>query len=259
MLHYSKCNVFPKMAGWPVIFLVISSCSLNAETYNTENPVINYNNSAKGSIYSIDNGGVFEQETPDGKVILQKSINSSFSPSFLSKSVSQYASGHYSLGDSDIYNFIKVPESNPDYWAMCISILALISSIAVPFLINKKQRKDAINEGFWLREVIFPKINTLMFDFCNELKASFNLSLTQFVQKYSSDLSLRLGELRDTFNMFHCFPNLQERIDSLDAICDELENDIDNHQSESIEIRISDVSKFNTKMLAKMLDIHRQV
>ncbi|WP_186372756.1 hypothetical protein, partial [Yersinia aleksiciae] len=202
---------------------------------------------------------VYTNSIEKNPLIIYKEIDSSFSPKYLSKDTNKYANEHYLIGDGEIYNIIKIPDGKTDYWAIGISVLALLSSVLVPWLLHRKQKKDAINEGFWLREVIFPKINGLMFDFCNELKASFELDITEFARQYEDVVLMKMGELRDTFSMLNCFPNMQASIDSLDQICDELDNDVDNHQTEVKKIRVDDVSRFNTKMLSRMLDVHRNI
>lgn len=188
-------------------------------------------------------------------------IENTFSPNYLSVNSLGYENRHYIINEktSDLYNLIQLPESKTDYSSLVISILALIASVLLPILLHKKQKKDAINDGFWLREVILPKINDLMFQVCSDLKSSFSLNSIDFGTQYQGAILPKINELRDSFEMIDSFPKMQKYLNALDDHCDNLDNDVSNHEMSSREIRMNDISKFNRSMLKTLIEIHKAI
>lgn len=188
-------------------------------------------------------------------------IPNTFSPNYLSINALDYENRHYVINEktSDLYNLIQLPESKNDYSSLTISILALLASIFLPIFLHKKQKKDAINDGFWLREVILPKINDLMFQVCSDLKSNFNLSPADFGIQYQSLIIPKINELRDKFEMLDSFPKMQNYLDALDDHCDQLDNDVSNHITSPPAIRMNDISTFNRSMLKTLIEIHKAI
>ncbi|MCV5580388.1 hypothetical protein OFO05_33865, partial [Escherichia coli] len=81
-----------------------------------------------------------------------------FTPHLLYDKPDNYVlNGYYpSTSSGNLYNIVRVPESGPEWYSIAISIIALIASVGVPLWQHYKGRNEAINEGYWLREVILP-------------------------------------------------------------------------------------------------------
>ncbi|HAG7297630.1 TPA: hypothetical protein HGT60_26275, partial [Escherichia coli] len=85
------------------------------------------------------------------------------------------------------------PENGPEWISIGISLFALVSSFVIPYVQHRKERKEAINEGYWVREVIMPKINGLAFDVVQSFKNSMALSEEEFLSVFSNTLLPKLG------------------------------------------------------------------
>lgn len=191
-------------------------------------------------------------------------INNTFSPSYLSINTLKYDNQHYQLKDKNLnlYNLIQHPDKSTDYTSLLsliVSILAFIASIVIPLYLHKKQKADAINDEFWLREVILPKINGLIFKICADLRQGFSLDTASFSIHYQNNFLPILNELRDDFEMLNSFPMVSNYIDKLEDHCDILDNDVSSHESSPLPIRIQDISKFNRNMLAELISIHKKI
>lgn len=194
-----------------------------------------------------------------------KTIEQKFSPFFIFKIPENYKISHYSKEDesyresyskNEIYNIVRVPESGPEWWSIGISFLAVTISLLLPAYQFRKQRNSSINEGFWLREVIFPKLNEIAFKISKEFKKSFELSEPAFTSAYSASLIPLLNELKDTAELLDSFPKNRETIDSINTLCDNLEDNVSNNISESLDVRLGDVTAFHNKLLAIFMKFH---
>ncbi|WP_410955106.1 hypothetical protein [Raoultella planticola] len=170
---------------------------------------------------------------------------------------------HYQLQapttSQEIFNVIKVPENGPEWVSIIISIIALASSFGVPYWQHQKERKEAINEGYWIREVIMPKINGLAFDVTAAFKNAVPLAQDLFIDALSNNLFPKLGELRDSLYLFNSFTLLNEDVEILESICDDLEQKVSDHIDEPNEIRIADISKFHSLLINKLIEMHRKI
>lgn len=256
MLPCFNYNLMFKMAVLSVIFF--GTCSCNDSIIKT----------TAGDTSSTKYYDYFSKDAPDNFINridhpLERysHIENTFSPNYLSTNSLGYENRHYIINEktSDLYNLIQLPESKTDYSSLAISILALISSVLLPVLLHKKQKKDAINDGFWLREVILPKINDLMFQVCSDLKSSFSLNALDFGTQYQGVILPKINELRDNFEMIDSFPKMQKYLDALDDHCDNLDNDVSNHEMSSLQIRMNDISTFNRAMLKTLIEIHKAI
>ncbi|MDD9211299.1 hypothetical protein [Aeromonas dhakensis] len=197
-----------------------------------------------------------------GDLLICSSEPNSFHKSFLLKNETSFVS-HYQHkalpSPQEIFNIIKVPESGPEWFSIIISVLALISSFAIPYLQHNKERKEAINEGYWVQEVIMPKINGLAFDVTESFKKAIPLSQDDFISTLKLSLLPKLGELRDSLYLFGSFPSLKNDIDTLEDICDEFEGKMSDNIDQTNETRIYDVSEFHSKLIRKLIEIHRKI
>ncbi|HHS9796030.1 Uncharacterised protein [Klebsiella pneumoniae] len=252
---YFKPDRLKKMTVLPVIFFSIIGCdSSNVSRYENIDDLSFYNDAVRNlPLDGMPDNNAYSVRKP-------KELN--FSPKYLSRESSVVDMQHYEIPNdkkSDFYNIVKTPESKPDYIAIAISFLALLASVLVPIHLQRKQKKDAIHDGFWLREVIFPKINELMFKICSDLKDSFNMNNSDFSNFYQDTISIKIEELHETFSILNSFPNMQTSISALENICDELDNNIDNHQLDPLQTRILDVTEFNTKLIKELVQIHKKI
>ncbi len=166
---------------------------------------------------------------------------------------------HFPSTTQKIFNVIKVPENGPEWFSIIISIVALASSFGIPYIQHKNERKEAINEGYWVREVIMPKINGLAFDVVKTFKESISMPSDMFEDALSNSLLPKLGELRDSLYLFNSFKLLNDSIETLEEICDDLEERVFNHTEESREKRISDISTFHSTLINKLIEIHSKI
>ena len=122
-----------------------------------------------------------------------------------------------------------------------------------------KGRNEAINEGYWLREVILPKINGLAFEVTEDFKDAMGLPPDEFISLLDSQLFSKLGELRDSLYLFKGFSKLEKDIESLDGICDLFEQKVSDNIDSSIDTRISDVSIFHASLIRELMKMHRKI
>lgn len=159
----------------------------------------------------------------------------------------------------EIFNIVESPENEPEWISIFISLIAVISSFVVPYRLHQKERHESINEGYWIREVIMPKINDLAFKVTAAFKSAITLSEDEFVDTLSNSLLPKLGELRDSLYLFNGFKSLQDDIEVLEGICDELEEKVSDNIGAPNETRITDISIFHTKLITKLIDTHRKI
>ncbi|EFH6879869.1 hypothetical protein AB0Y16_00995 [Escherichia coli] len=255
------CSVF-KMTALPVIFFVnISACSAtypertasNMDSQNSESHVI-----------EPKSGNIFNADICIGKNSDLKLCNSyerKFTPHLLYDKPDNYVlNGYYpSTSSGNLYNIVRVPESGPEWYSIAISIIALIASVGVPLWQHYKGRNEAINEGYWLREVILPKINGLAFEVTEDFKDAMGLPPDEFISLLDSQLFSKLGELRDSLYLFKGFSKLEKDIESLDGICDLFEQKVSDNIDSSIDTRVSDVSIFHASLIRELMKMHRKI
>ncbi|WP_037036050.1 hypothetical protein [Rahnella sp. WP5] len=270
----SNIRSLTKMAVFSAIFFgVLTGCSFAAMSDNS-NSKLNFDNviplEKNNSSFFKKNEG-FCLNPAQNTLKICKDYYENFNYHYLAENKnSNNALGHYSLNNktlntgepnrpSEIYNLVNIPEGGPEWVSIIISIFALILSCGIPYWQHKKERTESINEGFWLREVIMPKISDLAFDVCNVFKSSLDLDENDFNLSFESSLLPKLGELRDSLYLFECYPDLEEKIDELQTICDDFENNVDNNQNALRERRQKDISDFHIKFIAKLIFIHKSI
>jgi hypothetical protein len=191
-------------------------------------------------------------------------VQEDFSPFFISRipeeyNVSHFIEPNYNEGryeKNETYNIIRVPESGPEWWSIGLSFIAVIISVLLPAYQFRKQRNSSVNEGFWLREVIFPKFNEIAFETVKKFKSGFILSESDFLTLYSSALIPLLNELKDTAELLHAFPNHDEVISAVEDLCDNLENDVSNNIALNKDVRLKDITTFHNNLIALFVKFH---
>lgn len=165
-----------------------------------------------------------------------------------------------------LYNFIKTADKDTDYGAYFFSAFALLVSIGIPIWqrhLSKKdaidQKKDAINDGFWVREVVMPQVNTNMFNTCTLFRNKFNLPASEFTLAYDEDLLPSLNSLRDSFSLLTAFPNATSYPDILNRLCDDFEDKVSDHINEPLNIRKDDVSSFQLALTKILIEVHKKI
>lgn len=200
--------------------------------------------------------------TPVNGLIFCEKATDTFNRSTLSypKSQEELVNYYKSIPETnDIYNVVNVPESGPEWFSIIVSLLALFSSFIIPYLQHKNERKEAINEGYWIREVIMPKVNGLAFDVAAAFKRAIPLTEDDFLVALQDQLLPKLGELRESFYLFNSFAPVIPDIENLDNICDELEQKVSDNIDLPIENRINDISRFHLVLIQKLIDIHKKI
>ncbi|NWA44230.1 hypothetical protein HX889_41885 [Pseudomonas reactans] len=255
----SNCQFLVKMTVMAVIFFYfLSACSF-ADKLNDN--FITENKSLDNSFMS-NNVSLF-LNTSQNSLKTCTNAYEEFKPSLLKKETYDGKLNNHYVVESpykgEIYNVVNIPESGPEWVSIIVSLGALIFSVGIPIWQHKRGRKESINEGFWLREVIMPKVNNIAFDVCSTFKNSLLLSPADFASNYQSSLLPKIGELRDSFYLFECYPNFEMDIDDLQTICDEFENNVDNNQDSAIDLRQKDISDFHIKFISKLIQIHKKI
>lgn len=155
-----------------------------------------------------------------------------------------------------VYNIVKVPDGGPEWVSIGISVMALLASVGIPGYQFWRQRKSSVNEGYWLREVIFPRINDTLFSVIKKFKESVDATPVDFPGVYGDTLIPAMNELRDAANLMNTFPGNQVFIDRMEALCDSLEDEVVNNQSLSRALRLYDISQFHNKTIALLIEYH---
>ncbi|EMM9996249.1 hypothetical protein JAG49_002518 [Morganella morganii] len=261
-----KENLILKMTALSVIFfMTLTACSSFSHSQN-QHIKNSYSLGRYDNLSNIKMGMVFPQVIKEG--FLNEGLMrcepelKSFHKSLLLKNQNSLAS-HYqyqmSTTTQEIFNVVKIPESGPEWLSISISIIALLSSLGIPYIQHRKERKEAINEGYWIREVIMPKINTLAFNVTSEFKQAISSNQSVFLQTLRNTLLPKLGELRDSLYLFNSFKLLKDDIEALEEICDNLEERVSDNINEPQEKRISDISTFHSELINKLIGIHRKI
>lgn len=205
-------------------------------------------------------------ETKQNSIQICKSEALGFNPASLSNNYSSKNGINTDQGQSLINNYIQQPDSPTDYGSYVISILAFFASIGVPLWQryiqkndSKNQRLDSINEGFWIREVVMPQINTNIFSVCTAFRGKLNLSENEFTLIYRDELLPLLNELRDSFSLLKAFPNATNAIITLQQYCDDFDDTINDHINEPLNVRKSDISSFQLTLTKELMKTHKAI
>lgn len=189
-----------------------------------------------------------------------------FSPNSLAKSFSSQNPVQFKDSPSSINTYIQQPDPSMDYGSYVISILALIASIGIPLWQRRLQKKDSqsqkldsINEGFWIREVVMPQINSKIFNLCSTFRNKINLNKPDFTMSYRDELLPLLNELRDSFSLFKAFPNASNAIQKLEQYCDDFDDSVTDHLDEPISTRKADVYSFQLKLTQELIKTHKLI
>ena len=189
-----------------------------------------------------------------------------FSPNSLTKSFTSQNLVELKESPSSINTYIQQPEPSTDYGSYIISILALLASIGIPLWQRSLQQKDSqsqtldsINEGFWIREVVMPQINSKIFNLCSTFRNRINLNKPDFTISYRDELLPLLNELRDSFSLFKAFPNASGAIQLLEKYCDDFDDDVTDHLDETISVRRADVYSFQLKLTQELIKTHKLI
>ncbi len=270
MNHSFNINLILKMTALSVIFFATpTACSVVAHSRGESERYVDDSLSDKtfnllNSRMEIASSPIIIAGSSNEGLIKCETESNSFHKSLLLKNESslvnyyQYQTPPVS---QEIYNVVEVPESGPEWFSMSISICALIASFGIPYWQHNKERKEAINEGYWVREVIMPKINELAFDVTTAFKNAIQSSQSQdaFLEIWDSTLLPKLGALRDSLYLFNSFKLLSGDIEMLEGICDVLEEKVSDNIDKPNEMRVSDVSRFHSSLIDKLITIHRKI
>ncbi len=255
-----------RMTALSVIFFVLpTACSVVAHSQSESEHYASTPSSDENLLNSrmeMVSSPIIIAGSPDAGLMRCEVESNSFHKSSLLKnenSLVNYYRYQTQPVSQEIFNVVKVPESGPEWISIIVSIIALFSSFGVPYWQHHKERKEAINEGYWIREVIMPKINELAFDVTMEFKKAIPSPQDVFLDTLSNTLLPKLGELRDSLYLFNSFKLLNNDIEKLDEICDYLEEKVSDNIEKSNEIRISDISTFHSKLINKLIEIHRKI
>ncbi|MGM7742952.1 hypothetical protein ACS780_20620 [Yersinia enterocolitica] len=161
--------------------------------------------------------------------------------------------------ETNIYNYVQNPPEDKDYGSYVFSFLAIIISIGIPVWQRYVQKNDAINEGFWIREVVMPKINANIFAVCAAFRNNLTLSESDFSRAYNDELLPQLNELRDSFSLLTAFPKAVDCSTVLNGYCDDFEDVITNNINKPVNVRKEDISYFHLKLTKELISIHQKI
>lgn len=163
-----------------------------------------------------------------------------------------------------IYNTIEVPtdeQNDLGVWiSIVISILAFISSIVIPLYLRHREKRDSINDEFWMREVILPKINELLFSFCESLKNSITScdgNPAQFQIYFAGSYLSEQGSLRDSFSMLSSIVQNTSLPEELEYICDDLDQNISDNLNSALHIRKQNIYLFQQEIIKKLIECQK--
>lgn len=161
--------------------------------------------------------------------------------------------------ETKIYNKIEIPKKDDIDYSLIISVIAVIASIGIPLYTSYKERRESKIDEYWMREVILPKINDLLFPYVTSLIEAFinfdgkpNEFNIYFRNKYLAEQ----GTLRDSFGMLASLINNPNIANELEDICDELDQRIVNNIDENINIRKKDAYWFQQELIKKLAVCH---
>lgn len=165
------------------------------------------------------------------------------------------------ITETKIYNKIDIPPKNNEIdWSIWISFIALIASIGLPLYIRHQDKKKSINDEYWMRSVILPKINELLFTFTASLTSAFQNfeGDTSGFQIYFSEQYLReQGALRDSFSMISSVINKKNIAEELETLCDDLEQRISDNLLKPAHIRKKDAQWFIQEVIKKIVNCQK--
>ncbi|NCF07965.1 hypothetical protein [Kosakonia sp. MH5] len=196
------------------------------------------------------------------KIKVCSNLESSFKSDFLRKEDGNFKSLEYVRdfnNPGDILNVVNVPESEPEWISIFISILALIASGLIPFFQHRVERSEEINDGYWFREVILPKINGLAFEVYDSFKGAMKLDEATFINEMDVALLPKLGELSESLYLLNTFSSMDEKIEELQTICDKLELDVSLHLDASLAVRVNDVFLFHAAFIKALIKLHKKI
>ncbi|EIU7558059.1 hypothetical protein LHV18_20935 [Providencia rettgeri] len=180
------------------------------------------------------------------------------------------ADGIYRLQDKDknsVITSINLPENGTNWGTLVVSIVAIAISIGIPVVqsiikarASKKDKISSMNDGFWMREVFIPNINRLSTEIANKTKESLCYKQSDFLRCFEDEILTKLEELRQSIQLISNVNNqLDDHINELLDICDNFENDVDNHQESDIKIRKQDVIDFYSNLTRGLLGLHKKL
>ncbi|EPY8411938.1 hypothetical protein ACXG8N_002324 [Klebsiella aerogenes] len=266
MFPSSDSRTILKMTALSVIFFVLpTACSVSAfsddkTTTTAKNPLIS-NQGEPFNLKKLTTPSTIIGTPTDGLMYCEKAIDTFHKSSLLSPKSIGTLTNHYESTPvaNDVYNIVNIPESGPEWFSIIVSLLALIASLLIPYFQHKNERKEAINEGYWIREVIMPKVNGLAFEVTAAFKHAMPLTEDDFLIALQDQLFPKLGELRESFYLFNSFSSVTADIENLDNICDELEQKVSDNIDLPLETRINDISRFHLFLIKNLIDIHKKI
>lgn len=165
-----------------------------------------------------------------------------------------------------VYTIIKPLENKSDSSATIISIFAIIFSILIPVgqaiynrNVDSENKVIAVNEGFWMREIFIPKINSSLNSIVSQAQSSLTLSDDEYLRAFRNNIFPSLDELRDSIDLLSTISesrDLEKHIDNLFDICEKFESDMEDNQLKSINIRKNDMVDFYFDFTKEMLRTH---
>lgn len=161
--------------------------------------------------------------------------------------------------DIGVYNYIQAPDSDADWKSYLLSLLAIVISLGIPVWQRYAQKSDAINDGFWIREVIMPQINNCIVNLCSETNSKLRMPSGAFTPAYQRDLLPLLNELRDSFSLLTAFPNSVAYSQKMNGFCDNFDDALSDHVNEPLDVRLKDVSDFRIKLTKELISIHKKI
>lgn len=159
----------------------------------------------------------------------------------------------------DIYNYIQTPESDTDWGSYILSGLAILFSVGTAIWQRYTQKNDAINDGFWVREVVMPQINNGVINLSSGVNSKLKLNPADFTTAYQNDLLPLLNELRDSFSLLSAFPNATAYAQKLNYFCDNFDDVLSDNINKPIEVRLKDVSDFRINITKELMVIHKKI
>lgn len=178
-------------------------------------------------------------------------------------SSSPLAKNNIGTTSTEIVNYVKLPDTS-DFLTNSLAIIAILISVGIPAWQRfseksdaNSQREDNINEGYWIREVIMPKINTSVFEICSEYKAICPDSPQDYSSNYRSKVLPKINELRDLFNLLTVFPKISQSAMQLNYICDSFDDDIADNENENKDKRKDGLNRFHIDITKELMLTHK--
>jgi hypothetical protein len=163
--------------------------------------------------------------------------------------------------ETKIYNKIDIPPKNDGIdWSIWISLLALVTSVVLPLYIRHEDKNKSINDDYWMRSVILPKINELLFNLTASLTNAFRNfagNTVEFQRYFSGQYLIEQGALRDSFSMISSVINKENIAEELETLCDDLEQRISDNLLEPAHIRKKDAQWFTQEVIKKIVTCQR--